>query len=57
MNEFTNLKSPIDIKVEDCFSFKANKIGNVLMYFNVYGEWLKTHINNVYYVLSMKQNY
>ncbi|KAG6438785.1 hypothetical protein O3G_MSEX000222 [Manduca sexta] len=54
--EYKNLNNPVDIRVGDGFSLKTNKIGNILMYFNVKGQWLKTKIYNVYYVPTMRQN-
>lgn len=51
-----DLKNPVNIKVGDGFQLKANKIGNIFVYFNVSNKLIKTEIKNVYYVQNMKQN-
>lgn len=53
---FTNLVNPVEIKVGDGFSLKANKIGNIVTYFDVNGKMIETEITNIYYVPKMKQN-
>lgn len=50
------LKDPVDIKVGDGFSLKAEKIGNINMKFNVNGKWVETEIKNIFYVPNMRKN-
>lgn len=54
--EYTELKTPVEIKVGDGFSLTASKIGNISLYFYVKGNWIKTVIRNVYYVPNMHRN-
>lgn len=50
------LKTPVDIKVDDGFSLKSDKIGNITTFSNVVDKQIETEIKDVYYVPEMKQN-
>lgn len=54
--QYKKLNNPVSIKVGDGFTLEADKIGDIVMYFNINNKSIRTKIQNVYYVPCMKQN-
>ena len=50
------LKEPVNIYLGDNRSVKATKIGNVVTYFNAFGNLNEVNIKNVFYAKDMNVN-
>lgn len=50
------LKEPVDVNMRDDRPVKATKIGNVLSYFDAFGEKNLTNMENIFYAKDMKAN-